>query len=170
MPHRIVGVGPAVDPIPLLPGEHIIFSVHPSLVPLLFLAAVILGIGVGIGYFFLTTDIIIWLGILQYRGQLAMAAFGITLFLVITFFLSWLNTIYTLTDRRVQWEFGILGEKQRSIDVSDIQAVETNQTLLGQIFNFGDIRIRSAQQPIPVDFVQIGQPVNRANEIIAQQP
>ena len=170
MPHKIIGVGPALDPVPLIPGEQVIFSVHPSLVPLFFLLILVLGAGAAISFFFFTTNIATDLGLSQFATIVTFAPIVVASLVAFIIFLNWLNTIYILTDLRVQWEFGILGERVRSIDNSDIQAVQTDQGLVGRIFNYGDVSIRSAQQPIPIDFTQIGSPNERAQQIIAEQP
>jgi len=170
MPHKIVGVGPALDPVPLLPAERVIFSVHPSLVPLFALLLVILGVGTGLSLLFLVLNPAAALGFPQFGTIVTFTPVVVGVLVALVIFLNWVNTIYTLTDLRVQWEFGILGERVRSIDNSDIQAVQTDQGLLGKIFNYGDISVRSAQQPIPIDFTQISGPSLRAQQIIAEQP
>ena len=165
MPHKVIGVGPALEPIPLLPTEQVIFSVHPSLVPLVAFLAVVLGVGGGLAYLFFRLDPGTTFG----RPELTMILVLITAvvgFLVaLIIFLNWLNTIYSLTNLRVQLEFGILGERTKSIDNSDIQAVQVDQGILGRIFNYGDVSVRSAQQAITIDFATIGSPTQRGEQI-----
>lgn len=165
MPHKIVAVGPSADPIPLLPGEATIFSVHPSVVPMLTLIFAVLAIGFGISYFFFTVNIAALLGFPQYQLIIGLVPFTIALIVTFIIFLTWLNTIYTLTSIRVQWEFGIFGQRNRSIANMDIQAVQVDQGFVGKIFNYGDVSVRSAQQPIPIDFIQISSPRVRAEQI-----
>ena len=170
MSHRVVAVGPAVDPVPLLTDEQVIFSVHPSLLPVVALVVGIVLAGGLLSVLFEAIGIADTLGVPSFRQLgivLPLLVAGLVSLLV---FLNWLNTIYTLTTLRVQWEFGILGEQVRNIATGDIEAVQVDQGLIGRIFNFGDIVIRSAAQPIPIRFVQITSPGRRAEQILAQAP
>jgi len=168
MPHTVIGVGPALEPIPLLPSERVIFSVHPSLVPLITFLSLILLVGGGLAtaFFFLGVAAIIGRPQLAPLLVLIPAVAGFLVALVV--FLNWLNTIYTLTDLRVQVEFGILGERTKSIDNRDIQSVQLDQGLLARIFNYGDIVIRSAQQPVVIDYLTISSPKERTQQIQEQ--
>jgi uncharacterized membrane protein YdbT with pleckstrin-like domain len=171
MPHTVVAVGPSSDPVPLLPGETVIFSVHPHLLPLIFLVTLLLLIGGGISYFLFTTNYLIFLGLpVQYKLIVSTIPTIVVLLVALLLFLGWVNTIYTLTDLRLQWEFGILGKRAKNIGNTDIQAVQVDQGIIGRIFGYGDVITRSAQQPIAIEFSTIGSPGQRAEQIQEQAP
>lgn len=171
MPHTVVAVGPASDPVPLLPGETVIFSVHPHLLPLIFLTTLIILIGAGIGYFFFTSGFLAILRLpSQYLFIVSIVPVIVALLLALVLFLGWVNTLYTLTDLRLQWEFGIFGKRAKNIGNADIQAVQVDQGIIGRIFNYGDVLTRSAQQPIAIEFATIGSPGQRAEQIQEQAP
>lgn len=160
MPHdttHIISASPSADSLPLFPGENIIFSVRPHiltlLVPLFGIAAVVV-----IAFFFLgavdISDIINPL-----IPQIVLIVVGILLEIV--FFLGWLNTIYLLTNKRVQRQSGIIGKKSSAIALSDVQATRVEQGILGRIFGYGDVLVESASFQIAVALKAISNPHNK---------
>lgn len=157
MPHdttHIISASPSADSLPLFPGENIVFSVRPHiltlLVPLLGIAAVVV-----IAYFFLgAVDISDFLNPLI--PKIILIVVGILLEVI--FFLGWLNTIYLLTNKRVQRQSGIIGKKSSAIALSDVQATRVELGIFGRIFGFGDVLVESAAFRIALTFKAISNP------------
>ncbi len=93
----------------------------------------------------------------------AVIVVGLALALVI--FGVWYKTYYIITDRRVRYYSGVLGVQNRDMTLDDVENVQYQQGILGMLFNYGDIFIRSAADDMPIAFQGIPSPKKFADEI-----
>jgi len=77
----------------------------------------------------------------------------------------WYKTYYIITDRRVRYYSGVLGVQNRDMTLDDVENVQYQQGILGMLFNYGDINIRSAADDKPITFQGIPYPKKFADEI-----
>jgi uncharacterized membrane protein YdbT with pleckstrin-like domain len=82
-------------------------------------------------------------------------------------FLGWFSTFYSLTNKRVDERFGIIGQHSSSINVAEISDVKVKIGVLGQILGFGDIHVTGPNVTASVDFRHISQPKLRASQVEA---
>ena len=66
---------------------------------------------------------------------------------------------YTLTGTRVKTRIGLIGRNVSEIEVADIRNVQTHQTMLGRVLNFGDVLISTAgQSGFEIEFRNVDRP------------
>jgi len=152
-----------------LPGEIEIFKIRQSI---LLITVRLLGIDIGfvaLLFIFLNSgDALSGISgsafLIIQLGLIVLAAI-----INLIFLLSWYNTLYRMTDKKVVVISGVLGYKEELISISDIQSIEVVQTMWGEIFNFGSISIRSASErglsDKPLVFGGISMPRKRAEMI-----
>jgi uncharacterized membrane protein YdbT with pleckstrin-like domain len=63
---------------------------------------------------------------------------------VFTKYLRWRYTIYSVTNRRILHQTGIVGKSYIDCPISKVQTLYLKISVLGRIFNFGTIRIATA--------------------------
>jgi uncharacterized membrane protein YdbT with pleckstrin-like domain len=63
---------------------------------------------------------------------------------VILPFLRWLTTQYVFTDRRIILRRGLITKQGRDVPLAKVNNVSFNQSVLGRMFNFGELQIESA--------------------------
>ena len=68
----------------------------------------------------------------------------IGIFLGAIIFAGWYSTIYRVTNRRIEYRFGIFGFKESEMAIEDIQSVEARQSFIGILLGYGDITVRTA--------------------------
>lgn len=127
--------------VPLLSTETVVFKSRKSLwlmiVPLFFIIAVVVLL-----VFALQIQLV------GFNSQLKMYLYigiaVVTFFITTIIVLDWLSTIYTLTNRRVQWRFGIIGEQTKTIALNQITNTKLTIGIFGRIFNYGNITIEAA--------------------------
>lgn len=64
--------------------------------------------------------------------------------LAVYLYLDWECDIWVVTNKRVIDEWGVLSSNTRETPLNIIQNVDYHQSIFGQIFNYGDVEIRSA--------------------------
>ena len=74
-------------------------------------------------------------------------------------------TVYRLTTKRVENRIGVFGSREEEVELGNIQAVDVNQTFVGQIFGFGTVLIKASGEQREVDFVNISNPKIVASRI-----
>lgn len=123
-----------------LPGENIIFKTNPHW--LYFVVPAIAIVIVGATYLLLM-PIFLPAGI-PFLGCLPVL-FGVTcILLIIIIFLNWYCIRYYLTNFRLIEERGIIGKRMISIWLRKVQDISCSYRILGRVFRFGDIEIKSA--------------------------
>jgi uncharacterized membrane protein YdbT with pleckstrin-like domain len=78
---------------------------------------------------------ILWFGV---------ALLVIGLFRILGRVLRWRNTVYTVTNRRLLRQTGIVGKSYVDCSLRRVQNVFMDVTILGRIFGFGTIRVATA--------------------------
>ena len=130
-----------------VPGEEIIFEIRPSFIILVFqMVPVVVAIALILILFGATGFFNIWF-------YLIILVVGI--FVAFAVFLNWYHTIYRLTTKRVENQFGIFGRREEEIALKDVQAVDNTRTFWGRIFGYGNVVIKTAGQHREVDFINI---------------
>ena len=73
---------------------------------------------------------------------LAGLAFGIGAIWLVRAFLRRLTTEIAITDRRIIFKRGFIRRRTVEMNVDKIESIDVNQSVLGRIFDYGDITIR----------------------------
>ncbi len=81
-------------------------------------------------------------------GQLAIAAVGLVLALwwVVTPFLRWRTSTYTLTNLRLLTRAGILNKTGLDVPLNRIHEVSSDRSLLDRMFGCGTLNVRTAAE------------------------
>ena len=147
-----------------IPGEKEIFRTRPSgwvlFGRLLPLAIAVIGLVVifelsDTGQFFGDARFWLWSLILF-----------IGIFLGAIIFAGWYSTIYRVTNRRIEYRFGIFGFKESEMAIEDIQSVEVKQTFIGILLGYGDIAVRTAAKvDKEITLAAVSKPGPRARQI-----
>jgi len=77
----------------------------------------------------------------------------LSLFIVLTIILNKLSTKYVITNKHVAGRHGIISGDFKSASFKHITSVRIKQSLIGKIFNFGNIIIDTAGSGIGADFI-----------------
>lgn len=149
-------------PSPDFPNETLIFQVRPSFVPTFFMLVGIALLG-GVLIITLTQAQAIVSPMIIASIQLAVAV--VVGFALLVVFLAWFSTIYSLTDKRVDERFGIIGQHSSSIGTKEISDIKVKIGIIGKIFGFGDVQITGANETASVDFHSISNPRLRASQV-----
>lgn len=64
----------------------------------------------------------------------------------------------TLTEKAVHLEYGVFTRNSREVGYRSVQSVNVNQSILGQMFNYGDIVITTANQHESIVFQFVDSP------------
>ncbi len=146
---------------PLLSTETVIFRVRRSILFLLVPIIVVTIIG---AILFFVVGTITGLTVTFIPG-LRLALIVVVLFIDILIFLDWFTTIYLLTDRRVQFRFGIIGEQTKTIALNQISDARTQIGIFGRLFNYGTVVIEAANLNSQMLFTGISSPEVRLQQI-----
>jgi putative membrane protein len=80
----------------------------------------------------------------QFKVLGAFAVLVILLYYLVSQWLRWRYTIYSLTDRRIIFQTGILSRFSESIALDRIQDIRVKQPVIQRMIGLGDIEIESA--------------------------
>lgn len=139
----VVSVSSAAMPMPLLASEQVIFRSRPHFIIPLSLIILVWAVGGSLLWFLVTQNVLVNLPLIT-PTTFAIIFIIALAFVGLAIFLSWLNTEYILTSKRVEWRFGIFGEKTISILLVNIENIVLTQSIIGRIFGYGDIKIEPA--------------------------
>jgi membrane protein YdbS with pleckstrin-like domain len=134
-------------------GEEILYQAYPSRVPLLpplALAAVAALAGL-VGWNLSGQQVWVLL--------LAGAVVAVALVMALARYVRLAACHYVLTDRRLLRLRGILSQSSMDSYLDKINNVEHHQTLLGRLFNYGDVEIDTASESGAEVFPQISHPL-----------
>lgn len=122
----------------LSPGETIIYELKPHWRALIGPAIVLIVIAfAGTWLFFLTDSAIV-------RWIVVGAGVVILVLWAIIPLLRWLTTQYVFTDRRIILRRGLITKQGRDVPLAKVNNVSFNQSMLGRMFNFGELQVESA--------------------------
>jgi uncharacterized membrane protein YdbT with pleckstrin-like domain len=160
-----VNVSRAATPLPLLPGEQLIFLTRPNFVVMAGFVLSVLLVGAAFLYLLISTKAISVLS--NFISPVVSISIYVAVFFIIgiIIFLSWLNTEYVLTNRRVEMRFGIIGSGTVSIALDKIQNIAVSIGVIGFILNFGTVKIEPAGLTQSISFSNIQSANLRAQQI-----
>ena len=123
----------------LMPGENLVLKEHqhwvvmikPLLLPIALLVLVLL-----LDLFKTIPS--------EYRLLSTLVVVAILGLSLIAVWVSWNSRSFTVTDRRVILDTGVLSRASKVIALDRVQDISTNQSLLGRILGYGRIEIDSA--------------------------
>jgi len=146
--------------VPLLATETEIFRVRRSVLFLIVPIIVVSTIGIAL---FL---------VLNAAGLPSQLLSGVRIGLIVAIvfidlliLLDWLTTVYLLTNRRVQFRFGIIGQQTKTIALEQITNTEVQIGIFGRLFNYGTIEIDAANINSIILFRGISAPDTRKGQI-----
>lgn len=156
-------VGPA-SALPLAASEQIIFRIRQS-GTLLAIQLIILAI----------FAIILILIFRQLDGDvgrwLQIAAVSVIGLVAVVRLIDYFTTLYTLTNRRVQTDFGIFRRTSYAIPLTQVETLDLKRSLFGRIFNYGDVICRpTAAVKLVISFHAITNPSLRREQVEEQLP
>ncbi|MDD5369014.1 MAG: PH domain-containing protein [Anaerolineaceae bacterium] len=74
-------------------------------------------------------------------------------------YLNWANKEYIITNRRVMQIAGVLNKNVTDSSLEKVNDVKLSQSMLGRVFNYGDIEILTASELGVNQFHRIGNPI-----------
>ncbi len=150
----------AATPLPLLATETVLFQIRRSVLFLIVPVAIVSALGLALAFI---------AGRLGVPNQLFLALrIGIIiaiLFIDLIIVLDWLTTVYLLTNRRVQFRFGIVGQQTKTIALEQITDAKVVIGIFGRLFNYGDVVIDAANINSQIVFHAITSPATRLEQI-----
>jgi uncharacterized membrane protein YdbT with pleckstrin-like domain len=66
------------------------------------------------------------------------------IYIVMNLVMQWVGNMYFITEKYLLKREGIINVKEKIYDMKIIRAVSVNQGLIGRLFNYGDITIRTS--------------------------
>ena len=169
MPTNIVSFSKSISPIPLFSGENIIFQKRPNFLIPSSLIVFLWIIGASLFWAFYQMKLFKLLTFTNLETILYVYI-GVFLFVGLCIFLSWYKTIYTLTNKRIEWTFGVIGQGAISIPLDHIENIYLKYSIIGRIFNFGNITIEPAGLSTRIIFSGISDAKNRKKDIETALP
>jgi uncharacterized membrane protein YdbT with pleckstrin-like domain len=88
----------------------------------------------------------------------------------VALFVAWfrrLTTEMAVTDRRIIFKRGFIRRRTIEMHLDKVESVDVDQTILGRIFNYGDILIRGVGVGIE-PLKNIGSPISFRNHVTAE--
>jgi uncharacterized membrane protein YdbT with pleckstrin-like domain len=123
----------------LMPGESLVMKEHQHWIvmikPLLLPIAVVVLVGLLDAFQTIPSD---------YRLLASLAAVALLGLWLIVVWIRWNSRSFTITDRRVILDTGVMSRASKVIALDRVQDISTNQSVLGRMFGYGRIEIDSA--------------------------
>jgi uncharacterized membrane protein YdbT with pleckstrin-like domain len=85
-------------------------------------------------------------------GLVLIPLYGVGLLLLVSAAIRYYTTELAITDRRVIAKFGLIRRSTIEINLSKVETIQVDQSILARIFNFGNVLVAGAgspQTPIP---------------------
>ncbi len=85
-------------------------------------------------------------------GFALLAAFGLGLIFWIVAYIRYKTTELAFTNKRVIAKFGLISRQTIELNISKVESIQVNQSVLGRIFNYGTLIVSGSgnpQAPIP---------------------
>ena len=108
-----------------------------------------------------------WLMLLSHI-IITIGTFGIWSPILIYFVLRRATTRYVITNQRVISEYGILNKKSKESPLDKINNVSHSQSLIGRMFNYGDVQLQTASEMGATVFKFITAPKQFKSEVTNQ--
>ncbi len=103
-------------------------------------------------------------------GPAAVFAGGALIVSLLSFIRAWFRRFTTeiaVTDRRVIFKHGFIRRQTTEMNMSKVESVEVDQSILGRIFDFGDILVRGTGVGLE-PLTMIAHPLAFRNAVIAR--
>ena len=100
------------------------------------------------------------------QGLLAVGAVGT----IITWLRAWIRRVSTelaVTDRRVIFKRGLIRRHTVEMNMDKVESVDVDQSILGRIFNYGDVTVRGTGASIE-PLRMIGDPLHFRSRVTAR--
>jgi uncharacterized membrane protein YdbT with pleckstrin-like domain len=100
------------------------------------------------------------------QGLLAVGAVGT----IITWLRAWIRRVSTelaVTDRRVIFKRGLIRRHTVEMNMDKVESVDVDQSVLGRIFNYGDVTVRGTGASIE-PLRMIGDPLHFRSRVTAR--
>ena len=89
----------------------------------------------------------------------------------LTRLLEYATTLYTLTNRRVQHDFGIFLKTSYAIPLDQIESLDIKESFLGRLLQYGNLEMRPTSAVIRyIRFTAISGPKGRREQVEEQLP
>ncbi len=75
---------------------------------------------------------------------------------------NWKNTLYRITNDRIEFEHGIFAKSVKNLDMWRVQDIDFNQSFIQRVFGLGRVHIETSDKDMPV--IDIG-PVRMARDL-----
>jgi len=108
-----------------------------------------------------------WLMLLLHIA-FSLVTFGVWLPVLIYYILRRATTRYIVTNQRIILEYGILNKSSKESPLDKINNVSHTQSILGRIFNYGDVQLQTASEMGATMFKFIPDPSQFKSEIVNQ--
>jgi uncharacterized membrane protein YdbT with pleckstrin-like domain len=76
--------------------------------------------------------------------------------------LNWKNTVYRITNDRIEFERGIFSKSVQNMDLWRVKDIDFNQSLVQRLFGLGRIHIETSDKDIPI--IDVG-PIKGARDL-----
>jgi uncharacterized membrane protein YdbT with pleckstrin-like domain len=117
-------------------NEHVIYRTNPSRT--LLFPAIALGLAAGVILLVATSEP-------EFQGVGVVAAALLAVFAIIVWVRVWFRRFTTeiaVTNRRIIVKKGFIRRQTIEMNMHKVESVDVDQTLLGRLFNYGDVTIR----------------------------
>lgn len=119
--------------------------------------------------------LVIFLILRQIDGEigrwLQIGAVAAPALVIIVRIIEYFTTLYTLTNRRVQTDFGIFRRTSYAIPLTQVETLDLKHSVFGRIFNYGNVVCRpTAAVKLVINFYVITNPTLRREQIEEQLP
>lgn len=146
-----------------MPGESLVMREHQHWIvmikPLLLPVALVVLVGLLDAFQTIPGD---------YRILATLAAVAVLGLWLIAVWIRWNSRIFTITDRRVILDTGVMSRASKVIALDRVQDIGTNQSLLGRMLGYGRIEIDSAGASGAEVLLALPQPQRFRDEVFSR--
>jgi len=103
-------------------------------------------------------------------GPIAIFAISVMIISVLSFIRAWFRRFTTeiaVTDRRVIFKQGFIRRQTTEMNMSKVESVDVDQSILGRVFDYGDILVRGTGVGLE-PLTMIAHPLAFRNAVIAR--
>lgn len=87
-----------------------------------------------------------------FLGVITLFIYGLGLIFFLLIYIYYKTTELAITNKRIIAKFGFISRKTIEMNISKVESIQVDQSILGRVFNFGTLIISGAgnpQAPIP---------------------
>jgi membrane protein YdbS with pleckstrin-like domain len=143
-------------------GRNLPFKIRQTLVILVLRLLLTLGVGLRLSFFFLQLRLPVKLLGLSVspvtRGLLVFIFMTLTLLVSIYLLFRWWRNYYLVGEEKVTHREGIFWVRRKAVRFPTLHYLSLQQSLIGRIFNFGTILLRSSETREEIQLKKIPRP------------